>query len=140
MSTLEGVKRYINKMGNAPSTMTPKQIVMLDWVSNEDGSHILTVTVGNKVGVALFQYYAPIFWQDKINWVCHLPNISYFMFYRYCCSQQYPMTSLKQMSRLLMMPEMIRESDLCCANLRLWHFSHTRMMSGIKKVLVSNQW
>ena len=61
MSTLEGVKRYINKMGNAPSTMTPKQIVMLDWVSNEDGSHILTVTVGNKVGVALFQYYAPIF-------------------------------------------------------------------------------
>ena len=49
MSTLQGVKRYINKMGNAPSTMAPKQIVMLDWVSNEDGSHILTVTVGNKV-------------------------------------------------------------------------------------------
>ena len=49
MSTLEGVKRYINKMGNAPSTASPKRIVMLDWVSNEDGSHILTVTVGNKV-------------------------------------------------------------------------------------------
>ena len=51
MSTLEGVKRYINKMGNAPSTASPKRIVMLDWVSNEDGSHILTVTVGNKVMV-----------------------------------------------------------------------------------------
>ena len=49
MSTLEGVKRYINKMGNAPSSAAPKRIVMLDWVSNEDGSHILTVTVGNKV-------------------------------------------------------------------------------------------
>ena len=49
MSTLEGVKRYINKMGNSPSTAAPKRIVMLDWVSNEDGSHILTVTVGNKV-------------------------------------------------------------------------------------------
>ena len=49
MSTLDGVKRYISKMGNAPSTEAPKRIVMLDWVSNEDGSHILTVTVGNKV-------------------------------------------------------------------------------------------
>ena len=49
LSTLEGVKKYISKMGNAPTSMTPKQIVMLDWVSNEDGSHILTVTVGNKV-------------------------------------------------------------------------------------------
>ena len=49
LSTLEGLKRYINKMGNSPSTAAPKRIVMLDWVSNEDGSHILTVTVGNKV-------------------------------------------------------------------------------------------
>ena len=56
MSTLEGVKRYINKMGNAPSTAAPKRIVMLDWVSNEDGSHILTVTVGNKV-IYLIIYY-----------------------------------------------------------------------------------
>ena len=53
MSTLEGVKRYINKMGNTPSTTAPKRIVMLDWVSNEDGSHILTVTVGNKVRCTL---------------------------------------------------------------------------------------
>ena len=49
LSTLEGVKRYITKMGNSPSSVAPKQSVMLDWVSNEDGSHILTVAVGNKV-------------------------------------------------------------------------------------------
>ena len=36
-------------MGNAPTPMAPKRVIMLDWVSNEDGSHILTVTVGNKV-------------------------------------------------------------------------------------------
>ena len=36
-------------MGNTPSTTAPKRVVMLDWVSNEDGSHILTVTAGNKV-------------------------------------------------------------------------------------------
>jgi hypothetical protein len=52
LSTLEGVKRYISKMGNAPSSVSPKQSVMLDWVSNEDGSHILTVAVGNKVTAA----------------------------------------------------------------------------------------
>ena len=61
MSTLEGVKRYINKMGNAPSTAAPKRIVMLDWVSNEDGSHILTVTVGNKVihlyRIVFYEYF-----------------------------------------------------------------------------------
>ena len=49
MSTLDGVKKYISKMGNSPSPVSPKQSVMLDWVSNEDGSHILTVAVGNKV-------------------------------------------------------------------------------------------
>ena len=49
MSTLEGVKKYINAMGNTPSAIAPKQTVMLDWVSKEDGTHILTITVGNKV-------------------------------------------------------------------------------------------
>ena len=49
LSTLQGVKKYIEKMGNAPTPSAPKRVVMLDWVSNEDGSHILTVTVGNKV-------------------------------------------------------------------------------------------
>ncbi len=49
LATMEGVKRYISKMGNSPSSVTPKQSVILDWVSNEDGSHILTVAVGNRV-------------------------------------------------------------------------------------------
>lgn len=49
LSTLEGVKKYISAMGNAPSAIAPKQTVMLDWAAKEDGSHILTITVGNKV-------------------------------------------------------------------------------------------
>lgn len=32
-----------------PDTLVPKQLVELDWVSNEDGSHLLTVAVANKV-------------------------------------------------------------------------------------------
>ena len=49
LSTLEGVKKYINAMGNSPSAVAPKQTVMLDWASKEDGTHVLTITVGNKV-------------------------------------------------------------------------------------------
>ena len=49
LSTLEGVKKYISEMGNTPSAVAPKQTVMLDWVSKEDGTHLLTITVGNKV-------------------------------------------------------------------------------------------
>ena len=51
LSTLEGVKKYINAVGNTPSAIAPKQTVMLDWASKEDGSHILTITVGNKVTI-----------------------------------------------------------------------------------------
>lgn len=49
MATFEGIKRYISNKGNSPSPVSPKQSVILDWVSNEDGSHILTVAVGNKI-------------------------------------------------------------------------------------------
>jgi len=49
LSTMEGVKKYISEMGNSPSAIAPKQTVMLDWVSKEDGTHLLTITVGNKV-------------------------------------------------------------------------------------------
>ena len=49
MATMEGVRKYIERVGNKPSPAAPKQSVMLDWVSNEDGSHLLTVAVGNKV-------------------------------------------------------------------------------------------
>ena len=59
LSTLEGVKRYINAVGNTPSAIAPKQTVMLDWASNEDGSHILTITVGNKVQNIFFFFQFP---------------------------------------------------------------------------------
>ncbi|CAB4063323.1 unnamed protein product [Lepeophtheirus salmonis] len=49
LSTYEGVRKYIDKMGNSASPLAPKQSVMLDWVSNENGAHILTIAVGNKV-------------------------------------------------------------------------------------------
>ena len=55
LSTLEGVKKYINAMGNSPSAVAPKQTVMLDWASKEDGTHVLTITVGNKVLYRVFQ-------------------------------------------------------------------------------------
>ena len=65
LSTLEGVKKYISAMGNAPSAIAPKQTVMLDWASKEDGTHILTITVGNKVCSFLcrgpFKYYGSMF-------------------------------------------------------------------------------
>ena len=54
LATFEGVKKYISRMGNAPSRAAPKQLVMLDWVAKEDGSHILTVAVGHKVCSTLF--------------------------------------------------------------------------------------
>ena len=54
LSTLEGVKKYINAMGNSPSAVAPKQTVMLDWASKEDGTHVLTITVGNKVNFSIF--------------------------------------------------------------------------------------
>ena len=34
---------------NACDGLVQKRLVQLDWVSNEDGSHILTVSVSNKV-------------------------------------------------------------------------------------------
>ena len=47
-STLHTLKRSIMESSNS-SPLTPKHIVQLDWVSREDGSHILTVAVGSKV-------------------------------------------------------------------------------------------
>ena len=64
LSTLEGVRKYISEMGNSPSAIAPKQTVMLDWVSKEDGTHLLTITVGNKVHcrpqVAFFPFFQVI--------------------------------------------------------------------------------
>lgn len=47
-STLQSLRKSITEMGNI-CPLTQKHIVQLDWVSNEDGSHILTVACGSKI-------------------------------------------------------------------------------------------
>ncbi|GBP07756.1 DmX-like protein 2, partial [Eumeta japonica] len=47
-STLQSLRRSINENGNT-CPLTQKHLVQLDWVSKEDGSHILTVAVGSRV-------------------------------------------------------------------------------------------
>ncbi|GLH09345.1 Rabconnectin, partial [Gryllus bimaculatus] len=46
-STLQSLRRSIIECGNT-CPLTQKHLVQLDWVSKEDGSHILTVAVGSK--------------------------------------------------------------------------------------------
>lgn len=47
-STLQSLRKSITEMGNI-CPLTQKHMVQLDWVSNEDGSHILTVACGSKI-------------------------------------------------------------------------------------------
>ncbi|XP_059484944.1 dmX-like protein 2 [Neocloeon triangulifer] len=47
-STLHTLRKSISEKGNV-CPLTQKHLVQLDWVSNEDGSHILTVAVGSTV-------------------------------------------------------------------------------------------
>ncbi|GAB0086325.1 dmX-like protein 2 [Sergentomyia squamirostris] len=47
-STLQSLRKSISEHGNT-CPLTQKHLVQLDWVSKEDGSHILTVAVGSKV-------------------------------------------------------------------------------------------
>lgn len=54
-STLQSLRKSIIENGNT-CPLTQKHIVQLDWVSKEDGSHILTVAVGSKVIFNLFKY------------------------------------------------------------------------------------
>ncbi|XP_053214869.1 dmX-like protein 2 isoform X2 [Panonychus citri] len=49
-TTMQSLKKIISEQGNQ-FTLTQKSIVQLDWVSTEDGSHILTVSVGDKISV-----------------------------------------------------------------------------------------
>ena len=77
LSTLEGVKKYINAMGNSPSAVAPKQTVMLDWASKEDGTHVLTITVGNKV----MKIYLSVSQQVKYGTCSNTRNISVFRFF-----------------------------------------------------------
>lgn len=55
-STLQSLRKSIIENGNT-CPLTQKHIVQLDWVSKEDGSHILTVAVGSKVIIFLYIYY-----------------------------------------------------------------------------------
>ncbi|KAK6643958.1 hypothetical protein RUM43_000223 [Polyplax serrata] len=47
-STLQSLRKSITDHGNV-CPLTQKHLVQLDWVSKEDGSHILTVGVGSKI-------------------------------------------------------------------------------------------
>ncbi|XP_045469484.1 dmX-like protein 2 isoform X5 [Harmonia axyridis] len=47
-TTLQSLRKSIAEMGNI-CPITQKHIVQLDWVSCEDGSHILTVACGSKI-------------------------------------------------------------------------------------------
>ncbi|XP_026671186.1 dmX-like protein 2 isoform X3 [Ceratina calcarata] len=47
-STLQSLRKSIIENGNT-CPLTQKHLVQLDWVSKEDGSHILTVAVGSKI-------------------------------------------------------------------------------------------
>lgn len=47
-STLQSLRKSIIENGNT-CPLTQKHLVQLDWVSKEDGSHILTVAVGSRI-------------------------------------------------------------------------------------------
>ena len=44
------VKSAIAEEGNILMSVAHKHLVRIDWVSSEDGSHMLTLGVGSKVG------------------------------------------------------------------------------------------
>nr|XP_042903510.1 dmX-like protein 2 [Parasteatoda tepidariorum] len=47
-ATLQTLRQAIAEKGNQ-DLLAPKSIVQMDWVSAEDGSHILTVAIGSKI-------------------------------------------------------------------------------------------
>ncbi|XP_055901191.1 dmX-like protein 2 isoform X3 [Biomphalaria glabrata] len=49
LSTIMSVRKSISEAGNKKGLLRQKCLVQLDWVSTEDGSHLLTVGVGSKV-------------------------------------------------------------------------------------------
>ena len=48
-STISSIKRSMSMRDTHADVLKQKHLVQLDWVSTEDGSHILTVGVGAKV-------------------------------------------------------------------------------------------
>ncbi|XP_056021522.1 dmX-like protein 2 isoform X2 [Ostrea edulis] len=49
LSTICSVRKSIAEHGNMAGILHQKHLVQLDWVSTEDGSHILTIGVGQKI-------------------------------------------------------------------------------------------
>ncbi|ESO86706.1 hypothetical protein LOTGIDRAFT_235301 [Lottia gigantea] len=49
LCTIQTVRKSIAEQGNRLGVLQQKSLVQLDWVSTEDGSHILTVGVGPKI-------------------------------------------------------------------------------------------
>jgi hypothetical protein len=49
MSTIYSVKKTLAEHAENQGVLQQKHLVQLDWVSTEDGSHILTVGVGSKI-------------------------------------------------------------------------------------------
>lgn len=49
LSTIFTVRKCIAEHGNKTGMLQQKHLVQLDWVSTEDGSHILTVGVGSRI-------------------------------------------------------------------------------------------
>jgi hypothetical protein len=47
---MQSLKRIISEQGNQ-FTLSQKSLVQLDWVSTEDGSHVLTVSAGSKISL-----------------------------------------------------------------------------------------
>ena len=47
-TTMQSLKKIIAEKGNQ-FTLSQKSLLQLDWVSTEDGSHILTVSAGSKI-------------------------------------------------------------------------------------------
>ncbi|XP_064608806.1 dmX-like protein 2 isoform X2 [Liolophura sinensis] len=64
LSTIQSVRRSINEQGNKTGALVQKHLVQLDWVSTEDGSHVLTVGVGSKIIM-----YSQV--SNEIAQVCH---------------------------------------------------------------------
>jgi len=49
-ATVQSVRRHLNNKGTSPTTqLRLRHLIHLDWVSTEDGSHVLTVGIGPQV-------------------------------------------------------------------------------------------
>ena len=54
MTTIQTLRN--NKFDKRGVNIKQKHPVQIDWVSKEDGSHLMTVTIGSKVSMSNFLY------------------------------------------------------------------------------------